>query len=208
MTYLDRIEALKSRLEAMGSPARLDLPFIEGRPPTQAFSEFLTNKEQGDWAEATFLVNFNRAQADFWAVKYGRSENLVAGEPGFDEYYRAYQAELQEIGKRPDLLIFRRAAFEQEHGHRVDISTMPRADLERLVPGAVAAIEVRSSAFLSARYQAAAEEARSLNESQALAAARQLLQGFRPELADHADWIAYLEAMMAGGIDPSALGQR
>ena len=47
MTYLERIQALKAKLEAMASPARLDLPFEQGRPPTQAFSEFLTNKEQG-----------------------------------------------------------------------------------------------------------------------------------------------------------------
>ena len=32
---------------------------MPGRPPTQAFSEFLTNKEQGDWAERTFIKNFN-----------------------------------------------------------------------------------------------------------------------------------------------------
>ena len=113
MTYLERIQALKAKLEAMASPARLDLPFEQGRPPTQAFSEFLTNKEQGDWAEATFIANFNRTQLDLWAVKYGRSEDLVAGEPGFDAYYRSYQAELGAIGKRPDLLIFDRRWFAE-----------------------------------------------------------------------------------------------
>ena len=50
MTYIQRINQLKAHLEAIESPARLNIEFEPGRPPTQVFSEFLTNKEQGDWA--------------------------------------------------------------------------------------------------------------------------------------------------------------
>ena len=209
MSDLDPINELKVRLEAMGSPAQLSIPFVEGRPPTQAFSEFMTNKEQGDWAERTFLENFNRSQDEFWAAKYGRSEDLVAGEPGFDAYYRLYQSELHEIGKRPDLLVFPRTTFQQVLGERIDISTMPRAELPRaeldlLVSMAVAAIEVRSSAFLSARYGAVAEETRTRTEGDLQGCARRLLLEFRAEIEGARGWIQYLEQLLENGIDPAA----
>jgi type II restriction enzyme len=204
MTYLERITALKDRLEAMGSPARLDLPFVEGRPPTQAFSEFLTNKEQGDWAERTFITNFNRSQDRLWAVKYGRSEDLVAGEAGFDAYYRAYQAELGEIGKRPDLLIFDHAAFSARLGELTDISTLPRATLDGLVTTARLAVEVRSSAFLSRRYDAFAAQAREGTEQAIMECARLLLAQHRGALADAGGWLSYLERTVVHGVDPGA----
>lgn len=158
--YLQRLEALKQRLEEAGSPARLDLDFQAGRPPTQAFSEFLTNKEQGDWAERTFIANFNAVATELWAVKYGRSEDLVAGEPGFTAYFEAYQEELKGIGKRPDLLLFPRASFLAEHGECADISCFDRQRLDDLVVKASMAIEVRSSSFLSRRYDDAARQTR------------------------------------------------
>ena len=67
------------------------------RPPTQASSEFLTNKKQGDWAEKTFIKNFNEQYESFVAVKYGRDNDLVAGDDGFKEFYEEYQEELDEI---------------------------------------------------------------------------------------------------------------
>jgi AccI restriction endonuclease len=208
MTYVDRISALKDQLEAMGSPARLDLPFEQGRPPTQAFSEFLTNKEQGDWAERTFVVNFNRTHERLWAVKYGRSEDLVAGEPGFDAYYRAYQAELGEIGKRPDLLVFDRREFAARHGSLDDISTLPRAELDLLVPSAALAVEVRSSAFLSARYELFARDVRQSTEREVMECARLLLDRHRDVLADARGWIPYLERTVADGLDPEVQAPR
>ncbi|MHA2659472.1 MAG: AccI family restriction endonuclease, partial [bacterium JZ-2024 1] len=43
------------------------------KPPTQAFSEFLTNREQGDWAERLVLSAINKVNKDFVAVQYGKS---------------------------------------------------------------------------------------------------------------------------------------
>ena len=83
-----------------------------GKPPTMANSEFLTNKEQGDWAEQIVFVAINENSPDYCAVKYGRSESLAAGDPGFDVFYQTYQDELNNIGKRPDLLIFRRSDID------------------------------------------------------------------------------------------------
>jgi len=213
MTYLDRINVLKTHLEAIGSPARLDLPFQVGHPPTQAFSEFLTNKEQGDWAEKTFIENFNRTQSDMWAVKYGRSEDLVAGEDGFDGYYRAYQEELHEIGKRPDLLVFQRNIIQAKCGIETDLSNLPRSELDLLVPNAVAAIEVRSSAFLSAKYDAVAAISRLKAEAIVKDCAHELLNECRDEVSSSKAWIKFLDDLITHGVDlskesPRALGRR
>ncbi len=82
-----------------------------GNVPTQAFSEFLTNREQGDWAEALIFKAINEIENGIVAVRYGKSDQIVAGEPGFKEFYEKYQDELDVIGKRPDLLIFRKNDF-------------------------------------------------------------------------------------------------
>ena len=133
------------------SPFNIDPELkVSGRPPTMASSEFLTNKEQGDWAEQVVLNAINNNSDEYVAVHYGRSDSLAAGDEGFGEFYQQYQDELNTIGKRPDLLIFRRS----EIGSPVNIDI----DDEDLVGRALAAIEVRSSSFLAQRYALFTEE--------------------------------------------------
>ena len=64
---------------------------MTGRPPTMANSEFLTNKEQGDWAEQVVYKAINEYSDEFFAVEYGRSESIAAGEEGFADFYKEYQ---------------------------------------------------------------------------------------------------------------------
>ena len=133
-----------SRLIA-DSPFEIDTEMeIIGRVPTLASSEFLTNKEQGDWAEAVILNAVNENSREFRALKYGRDDSLAAGDTGFAEFYRAYQNELNDIGKKPDILIFRQQDIPD--GQEPDL------DDEELVGKAIAAIEVRSSSFRSLKY--------------------------------------------------------
>lgn len=48
------------------SPLQIDTEIkITGRPPTMANSEFLTNKEQGDWAEQIVFKAINEFSKDF-----------------------------------------------------------------------------------------------------------------------------------------------
>jgi type II restriction enzyme len=108
-----------------------------------ASSEFLTNKEQGDWAEQIVFKAINDNSPDYCAVKYGRSDSLAAGDSGFEEFYRDYQEELNTIGKRPDLLIFKRKDVGDAAINLADTNTVSKA---------IAAIEVRSSSFLANRY--------------------------------------------------------
>jgi len=116
---------------------------MTGRAPTLASSEFLTNKQQGDWAERIVLEAINNSSLDYTAMSYGKSDDLAAGDPGFTDFYADYLRELNRIGKAPDILIFDRAL-------------RPAADIEELdkstVSSAVAAIEVRSSSFLANKY--------------------------------------------------------
>jgi hypothetical protein len=141
-------EQISSLVEAL--PFQID-PHLQvtGRAPTMANSEFLTNKEQGDWAEQIVLNAINENSVEYCAIHYGRSESLAAGDIGFDEFYQAYQGELNTIGKKPDLLIFRRGDVA---GRNLDLRR------EDAVAMAVAAIEVRSSSFLATRYSAFMEE--------------------------------------------------
>ncbi len=139
-TYTETIQRLISE-----SPFEIDTELqITGRVPTLATSAFLTNKQQGDWAEEIVCNAINEYSQEYRALKYGRDDSLDAGDPGFREFYAAYQDELNSVGKKPDVLIFRRSDVPSE-------STYDLEDTE-FVQSAIAAIEVRSSSFLATRY--------------------------------------------------------
>jgi hypothetical protein len=151
MSYYERIRELTKNV-----PIELvdfDQPRDLARTPTQASSNFITNKEQGDWAEDLVKRAINENSKNFVAVKYGKSDDLVAGEDGFDTFYQDFQAELDTIGKRPDLLIFKKSDFDNNLGF--DISQIPHHQIVDYVKKAIAGIEVRSSAFLIDKYEEA-----------------------------------------------------
>lgn len=149
MTYTEKIEEIIEKVDK--NLLDLNVDRIKGTAPTQVSSEFLTNKEQGDWAEATLLKAINDNSSQLIAVKYGRGDDIIAGEDGFQEFYNDYQNELDTIGKRPDLLIFRKCDF---HYDTYNISNFSLEELDKLVPKAICGIEVRSSAFLMNQYEA------------------------------------------------------
>lgn len=130
---------------------RMVLSDYESKPaPTQASSNFITNKEQGDWAERLLLNAINTLFSDIIAVKYGKSDDLIAGDESFNEFYESYQEELATIGKRPDILIFQKSDYNKKFGQ--DISYYPHDEIDSYVEKAIAGIEVRSSAFLVGKY--------------------------------------------------------
>ena len=138
-TYRDTIASLISSF-----PIEIDTDIqLKKNPPTMASSDFLTNKEQGDWAEQIVLNAVNTHSTEYCAVQYGRSDDLAAGDPGFAEFYSEYQDELNNIGKKPDLLIFRRSDAPDTDCSDID---------DDIVREAIAAIEVRSSSFLVNKY--------------------------------------------------------
>lgn len=163
-----------------------ELPRTEASIPTQASSEFITNKQQGDWAEEIIVRAVNDNSRNIVAVHYGKSDDLVAGDEGFEQFFRNYQDELDAIGKRPDVLLFRKEDFDGTLGY--DISSLDSEQIDAYVRKAIAGIEVRSSAFLINKYNEQADHFVRENTEQALrlrdeilARYRDLLQEKRPE---------------------------
>lgn len=138
---LPKKRGAKVALTASLLPAAEPIKVAEGiRVPTQAFSEFLINREMGDWAEELVASEVRRAVPELTCCRYGRSENLVAGEPGFGEFYTNYIRELRTLGKRPDILVYR--------GDGPDETLFGVADSDVALHAArraCAAFEVRSS---------------------------------------------------------------
>lgn len=185
MRYQDTIEALTGQIHT--GLIDFSLPRSKASMPTQASSEFITNKQQGDWAEDVIFRAVNDHSKRLVAVKYGKSDDLVAGDSGFEAFFRAYQEELDTIGKRPDLLLFRREDFNAEWG--LDISHLEGDNISAYVRKAVAGIEVRSSAFLINKYNEEANRFIAENTDRALhlrdeilADYTDLLEQKRPEL--------------------------
>jgi len=164
-----------------------------GKPPTQAFSEFLTNREQGDWAENLVLRAINALSKNYKAIQYGKSENLVAGEPGFENFYEQYQDELETIGKRPDLLLFSNEVYQTEWGD--DISEFTKEQLDEIVPLATAGIEVRSSAFLVVEYDHHMQQRKTELIERVLALKANLLTNYTDLLEQKEGWIETLNAI-------------
>lgn len=149
-TYFDEIEELAHKakhtigMDIFAKSAR-------GRVPSQVSGEFITNREQGDWAEALLLKLINEKCKGLKAISYGRIDNLVAGDLGFKEHFEKYQKELTEIGKCPDLLVFKEEDFLDIIQKEIS-SAKPRKDIIETTKKALAGIEARSSAFLSKKY--------------------------------------------------------
>ena len=166
-----------------------DEPRSKASMPTQASSEFITNKQQGDWAEDVIFKAINNNSSNIVAVRYGKSEDLVAGEVGFEKFFNDYQNELDTIGKRPDILLFKKSDFDEQLGY--DISSMKSDDISEYVARAIAGIEVRSSAFLINKYTEEANRIVRENTETVISLKNEILSDYtdllkqkRPELID------------------------
>lgn len=173
-------------------------PRVRGSAPTQASSEFITNREQGDWAERLILQAINHTSSEFVAVQYGRSDQFVAGEPGFEQFYQSYQNELDTIGKRPDLLIFRTADYDFDWSF--NISRLPREILDKIVPRAMAGLEVRSSSFLIGHYDKERDQQLVMQRARLFALRDELINDFAALVPDNLQQIllALQETNLAG----------
>lgn len=165
------------------------------RIPTQATSDFILNKEQGDWAENLIMRAINGNAQNHVAVKYGKSDDLIAGEEGFDTFFQEFQEELDAIGKRPDLLIFRKSDFDEAKGF--DISHIPHEEIDSYVRKAIAGIEVRSSAFLIDHYEEAMLKRTEFYTKEALTITSEILSDYRDllERSDRKSYISVLEGI-------------
>ncbi len=192
MSYFDKIRELTKSI----SPTIVDFNLKRERnsPPTQASSNFITNKEQGDWAENLIFSAINSTSQNYVAVKYGRSDNLIAGEEGFNEFYYEFQEELDTLGKRPDLLIFKRTDFDLSLGY--DISKVSHNRINKYVSKAVAGLEIRSSAFLVEKYESEMRKRTRFHREKALEIKNKILSDYRDLLArKNSKYIALLQSI-------------
>jgi hypothetical protein len=127
------------------------------RRPTAAHSDFLINRQFGDWTETLLRTSFNAQVENYKAVRYGAGGNLIAGDPGFIEMFTSYHAEIRRIGKRPDLLIFDRD-IKSQMNLPDDISEFESSGLVEIARRSARALEVRSSRYLAARYRQVKEK--------------------------------------------------
>lgn len=197
MTYYDEIRELIRKVPK--KIIDLSIERKRGKPPTQAFSEFLTTREQGDWAENLILQAINNISKNYVAVQYGKSENRVAGEDGFKEFYEQYQDELDLIGKRPDILVFSKKDYSEKWNY--NISNLPKDVLDMIVPLAKAGIEVRSSAFLVEEYNQFMQLRKSELTEEIFQIKEKLLKNHRGILEQKEGWIESLNAINKEKID-------
>ena len=125
------------------------------RIPTQASSDFLIHKEQGDYAERVVFEDLNKEASDYAALRYGRNDDISAGDQGFKDFYRAYQEELESIGKKPDLLIIPKVHMRIAD---LDISAMSGRSQKYYLEKAIAGLEVRSSSYSYEEHESYVEE--------------------------------------------------
>jgi len=187
MTYFERITKLTEIVpvslvdfESDRTPARI---------PTQVSSNFITNKQQGDWAEELVFTAINETSKNFVAVRYGKSDDLIAGDDGFNNFYQEFQDELDTIGKRPDILVFEKFDYNPELGF--DISKLPHDTITEYVKKAIAGLEVRSSAFLIDQYENAMSIRTQENLELALAIRDNIIGNFS-DLLNHSNRSRYI----------------
>lgn len=180
MTYFDALREITKSIP--DTIVNFSIPRDRTSPPTQASSNFITNKEQGDWAEDLIFRAINETSRNYVAVRYGKSDDLIAGEDGFEQFYIAFQDELDTIGKRPDLLIFNKRDYKQELGF--DLSKIEHSKITDYVVKAVAGLEIRSSAFLIDKYEKEMQDRSKFHLESALAIKDTILNEYS-DLLEH-----------------------
>ncbi len=180
MTYFEELREITKDIPT----SIVDFTILRDRtsPPTQASSNFITNKEQGDWAEDLIFRAINKTSKNYVAIRYGKSDDLIAGDAGFDEFYTEFQDELDTIGKRPDLLVFKKEDFDNKLGY--DISKIKHSEITDYVKKAIAGLEIRSSAFLIEQYEREMQERTGFHINEALIARDFILDNYKEELED------------------------
>lgn len=180
MTYFEELREITKSIPT--SIVDFTIPRDRTSPPTQASSNFITNKEQGDWAEDLIFRALNETSKNYVALRYGKSDDLIAGDTGFDEFYIKFQDELDTIGKRPDLLVFKKEDFNEELGF--DISKIEHPQITDYVKKAIAGLEIRSSAFLIDKYEKEMQDRTIFHLKEALAIKDKILAEFSDILED------------------------
>ncbi len=190
MTYFNELREITKSIP--DTIIDFSIPRDRTSAPTQASSNFITNKEQGDWAEDLIFRAINETSQNYVAVRYGKSDDIIAGEIGFDEFYNDFQDELDSIGKRPDLLVFKKSDFDENLGY--DLSKINHSEITEYVKKAVAGLEIRSSAFLIDKYEGEMQERTKTHLESALSIKEKIINEFL-DVFEHPNKKPYLDIL-------------
>lgn len=188
MTYFEQLRKITKNIPT--SIIDFAIPRDRTSPPTQASSNFITNKEQGDWAEDLIFRAINETSENYIAVRYGKSDDLIAGDSGFDKFYTDFQDELDTIGKRPDLLVFKKTDFDTKLGF--DISKIEHSLITDYVKKSIAGLEIRSSAYLVEEYNSFMNDKNNQLEAKILSVKDELISNHHKTLKQK-DWFETIE---------------
>ncbi len=191
MSYFEKIAELTKNIPT--TIVNFSEPRDRTSPPTQAYSNFITNKEQGDWAEDLIFRAINDTATNYVAVRYGKSDDLIAGDDGFKEFYNEFQDELDTIGKRPDLLVFKKEDFNSDLG--LDISKIPHNKITEYVKKAIAGLEIRSSAFLIEKYENEMQTRTNYHLNKAIEIKNEILNNYSDILESNKSRKIYLDIL-------------
>jgi len=198
MTYFNELRELTKLIP--DTIVDFSIPRDRTSPPTQASSNFITNKEQGDWAEDLIFRAINETSKNYVALRYGKSDDIIAGEEGFDQFYLDFQDELDTIGKRPDLLVFKKKDYNEELGF--DISKIEHSQTAEYVKKAIAGLEIRSSAFLIDKYEQEMQSRTAIHLEQALTIKNKILEEFS-DILEHPKKKHFIDIL--NGIDSNTI---
>lgn len=190
MAYFDELREITKMIP--DTIVDFSIPRDRTSAPTQATSNFITNKEQGDWAEDLIFRAINETSQNYVAVRYGKSDDIIAGESGFDEFYKEFQFELDTIGKRPDLLVFKKCDFDTDLGY--DLSKIKHSEISDYVKKAIAGLEIRSSAFLIDKYEGEMQERTKTHLESALKVKDKIINEYS-DVFEHPKKKVYLEIL-------------
>lgn len=196
MIYFKKIAELTKAIPA--SLVDFNTERTPAKIPTQVSSNFITNKQQGDWAEELIYTAINETSKNYVAVRYGKSDDLIAGDDGFGIFFQAFQDELDTIGKRPDLLVFDKSDFNPDLGY--DISKFPHESISEYVKKAIAGLEIRSSAFLIEQYENAMNQRTQENLEIALKVRDKILNEYL-DLLEHPNRTKYITILKSINTD-------
>lgn len=109
--------------------------------------------------------------------------------------------ELDTIGKRPDLLIFKSCDFNPDYG--LDISHMPSEQIDGYVKHAIGGIEIRSSAFLHKKYDDCKRKTVNDATNKAMHLRSLILDGYEDLLTtgNRLSYLKILKEMTVDGLD-------
>lgn len=113
-------------------------------PPQFRGSDFAMRWEQGKWSEDRIIEAINDTD-ELRAIPYGLSQIGPTDKDKIEEYWRKHQ-NVEQHGKRPDILVFKKEVYEDIEGDLPeDPTTTPDDEIEDIVSSSILGIEAENS---------------------------------------------------------------